>query len=135
MYNLIDDANVPSLLSIPYLGYPGDTQVTQNTRRFILSQGNPFYYEGKQASEIGSPHTKVGYIWHIAMAMEGLTSSDSDSKLEMLQKMAATTAEKGFRHESFFCQDASLYTREWFSWANAMYCELFLDYLGYRLKI
>lgn len=40
MYNLIDDANVPSLLSIPYLGYPGDTQVTQNTRRFILSQGN-----------------------------------------------------------------------------------------------
>lgn len=78
MYNLIDDANVPSLLSIPYLGYPGDTQVTQNTRRFILSQGNPFYYEGKQTSKIGSPHTKVGYIWHIAM--EGLTSSDSDYK-------------------------------------------------------
>ena len=94
MYNLMDDANVPNLLSIPYLGYPADTQVAQNTRRFILSQGNPFYYEGKQASGIGSPHTKVGYIWHIAMAMEGLTSSDSSYKLKILQKMATTTAGK-----------------------------------------
>lgn len=135
MYNLMDDANVPNLLSIPYLGYPADTQVAQNTRRFILSQGNPFYYEGKQASGIGSPHTKVGYIWHIAIAMEGLTSSDSSYKLKILQKMAATTAGKHLMHESFSCQDDSLYTREWFSWANAMYCELFLDYLGYRLKI
>lgn len=134
MYNLMDDANVPSLLAVEYLGYPADKEALENTRRYILSEGNPFYYSGTKASGIGSSHTPAGYIWHIAMAMQGLTSRQKEEKLEILKNMASTTGGKGVMHEGFFCDDDSRYTREWFSWANAMYVELFLDYLGYRLE-
>lgn len=134
MYHLMDDANVPSLLSMDYLGYPSDPETAENTRRFILSEANPFYYKGAKAAGIGSPHTPPGYIWHIAMAMQGLTSKSREEKLEILRNMAATTGGKGVMHEGFSCEDDSRYTREWFSWANAMYAELFLDYLGYRLN-
>lgn len=133
MYNLMDDANVPSLLAMEYLGYPADAETAENTRRYILSEGNPYYYRGAKASGIGSSHTPSGYIWHIAMAVQGLTSKSREEKLEILQSMAATTGGKGVMHEGFFCEDDSRYTREWFSWANAMYMELFLDYMGYRL--
>ena len=72
-FNLMDDANVPSLLSMKYLGYQSSREdVAENTRRFLLSEANPFYYKGRAAAGIGSPHTPSGYIWHIAMAMEGL---------------------------------------------------------------
>lgn len=134
MYNLMDDANVPSLLAMEYLGYPADTQTASNTRRLILSDANPFYYKGRKAAGIGSAHTPTGYIWHISLAVQGLTSESRGEKLAMLQKMAGTTSGKGVMHEGFFCEDDSRYTREWFSWANAMYAELFLDYLGYRLE-
>ncbi len=134
MYNLMDDANVPSLLAMEYLGYPADAEAAENTRRYILSDRNPFYYRGKKASGIGSLHTPSGYIWHIAMAVQGLTSKCSEEKLEILKNMVATTGGTGMMHEGFFCDDDSRYTREWFSWANAMYAELFLDYLGYRLE-
>lgn len=133
MFHFMDDANVPSLLSMEYLGYPGDPEVMQNTRRFVLSDGNPFYYEGRIASGIGSPHTHVGRIWHIAMAVQGLTSQSAEEKLRILQLMASTTGGKQVMHESFSCDDDSVYSREWFSWANAMFAELFLDYLGFHL--
>ena len=135
MYNLMDDANVPSLLAMDYLGYPADRQTAENTRRYILSEGNPYYYKGAKASGIGSSHTPSGYIWHIAMAMQGLTSKNREEKLEILRSMAATTGGKGAMHEGFHCEDDARYTREWFSWANAMYMELFLDYMGYRLQL
>lgn len=134
MYNLMDDANVPSLLAMEYLGYPAEKETAENTRRYLLSEGNPFYYKGVKASGIGSPHTPSGYIWHIAMAVQGLTSKNRKEKLAMLKNMAATTGGKGVMHEGFFCDDDSRYTREWFSWANAMFVELFLDYMGYRLE-
>lgn len=134
MYHLMDDANVPSLLAMDYLGYPADRQAAENTRRYILSEGNPFYYKGGKASGVGSSHTPSGYIWHIAMAVQGLTSRSREEKLDILKAMAATTGGTGAMHEGFFCEDDSSYTREWFSWANAMYMELFLDYLGYRLR-
>lgn len=134
MYNLMDDANVPSLLAMDYLGYPADRETAENTRRMLLSEANPFYYKGKKAAGIGSPHTPSGYIWHIAMAIQGLTCESSAEKLEILKRMAATTGGKGVMHEGFSCEDDTKYTREWFSWANAMYAELFLDYLGYRLE-
>ena len=69
MFNLMDDANVPSLLSASYLGYPEDPEILANTRRMILSEANPYYYSGKAAAGIGSPHTPSGYIWHIALAV------------------------------------------------------------------
>lgn len=133
MYRLMDDANVPSLLAAEYLGYPVDRQAAENTRRYILSDANPYYYKGTKAAGVGSAHTPSGYIWHIAMAVQGLTSTGREEKRRILENMAATTGGKGVMHEGFFCDDDCRFTREWFSWANAMYVELFLDYLGYRL--
>ena len=135
MYNLKDDANVPSLLAMDYLGYPGDPDTGENTRRFLLSNANPYYYEVKKAAGIGSPHTPSSYIWHISMAVQGLTSKEPEEKKRILRNMAATTGGKGVMHEGFHVDDDTRYTREWFSWANAMYAELFLDCSGYRLKI
>ena len=135
-YMLMDDANVPSLLAMDYLGYEAnDREVVENTRKFILSCANPYYYEGKCAKGIGSQHTQPGYIWHIALALQGLTSKKQEEKLEILQMMKATDAGKGMMHEGFDVNDPTKYTREWFSWANAMYAELFLDYFGYRLRV
>lgn len=134
MYNLMDDANVPSLLAMSYLGYEADREVSENTRRFLLSEANPFYFKGCKAAGIGSPHTPSNYIWHIAMAVQGLTSTSKEEKLEILENMAATTGGKGVMHEGFCCEDDSKFTRAWFSWANAMYAELFLDYVGYTLE-
>ena len=134
MYNLMDDANVPSLLAMSYLGYEGEPEVSSNTRRFLLSEANPFYFKGDKAAGIGSPHTPSNYTWHIAMAIQGLTSETREEKLEILKNMAATTGGKGVMHEGFCCEDDSKFTRAWFSWANAMYAELFLDYMGYQLE-
>lgn len=133
MYHLMDDANVPSLLAAEYLGYPVDRQAAENTRRYILSDANPYYYKGTKAAGVGSAHTPSGYIWHIAMAVQGLTSTSKEEKRRILEDMTSTTGGKGVMHEGFFCSDDCKFTREWFSWANAMYAELFLDYLGYRL--
>lgn len=134
MYNLMDDANVPSLLAMDYLGYEADAETAENTRKFLLSEANPFYFKGTKAAGIGSPHTPSSYVWHIAMAVQGLTSKDKEEKLRILKNMEATTGNKGVMHEGFCCEDDTKYTREWFSWANAMYAELFLDYLGYKLE-
>jgi meiotically up-regulated gene 157 (Mug157) protein len=133
-HHLMDDANVPSLLSIPYLGYaPADDPIYLNTRRFVLSRANPYYYEGLAASGIGSPHTPADYVWPIALAMQGLTSPDPEEKLRMLELMAATDAGTGMMHEGFHADDPTRFTRAWFSWANMMYCELLMDYCGIRI--
>ena len=127
-FTMMDDANVPSLLSIPYLGYRqrGDI-VTENTRRFVLSKQNPFYFEGKYAQGIGSPHTPVGYIWHIALAMQALTSTDHEEILSLLDMLAETTAGTDYMHESFDPDDPDQYTRSWFAWANTLFAELLED--------
>jgi meiotically up-regulated gene 157 (Mug157) protein len=133
-YVLMDDANVPSLLSIPYLGYvDSDDAVYVHTRDFILNKGNPYFFSGKEAAGIGSPHTPPSYIWHISLAMQGLTASDPEEKLHMLDVLERTDGGKGMMHEGFHADDSSMYTREWFSWANMMYCELVLDICGLRV--
>ncbi|MBB6734839.1 glycoside hydrolase family 125 protein [Cohnella zeiphila] len=132
---LMDDANVPSLLSIPYLGYAkADDPVYRNTRRFVLSSANPYYYEGSAASGIGSPHTPDRYIWHIALAMQGLTSEDPDEKRRLLALMADTDDGTEMMHEGFLAENPSRYTRSWFSWANMMFCELAMDCCGIRVQ-
>lgn len=134
-HNLMDDANVPSLLSIPYLGYRGaDDEIYRNTRRFILSEHNPYYYRGSAAEGIGSPHTPQGYVWHIALAMQGLTEENPEEKGRLLQLMSETDAGTGLMHESFNADDPKAYTRPWFSWANMMFCELLMDYCGIRVR-
>lgn len=133
-YKLMDDANVPSLLSIPYLGYTGNDDPTYvRTRNFILSEHNPYFFSGKEAAGIGSPHTPHRYIWPIALAMQGLTAREPEEKLRLLDLLERTDGGAGMMHEGFDADDASKYTRPWFSWANMMYCELVLDVCGIRV--
>jgi uncharacterized protein len=120
-FNLMDDANVPSLLSMPYL--TGPAGVTKNTRDYVLSENNPFFFKGKAAEGIGGPHVGMDYIWPMSIIMRGLTSTDDKeikSCLDMLQKTHAGT---GFMHESFHKDDATKFTRKWFAWANTLFGE------------
>ncbi|MEG0276744.1 MAG: glycoside hydrolase family 125 protein, partial [Coprobacillus sp.] len=122
---LMDDANVPSLLSLPYLGYlRKEDPLYQNTRKFILSIDNPYYYQGEKLSGIGSPHTWVGYVWPIALSMQGLTSTSREEMLECIDMIVSTTGDTLYCHESIECNDDTKYTRPWFCWANSLFCEL-----------
>ncbi len=124
-YTLMDDANVPSLLSIPYLGYAApDSELYRNTRSFILSKENPFYFEGSFAKGIGSPHTPKGYIWHIALSMQGLTSADREEQKALIQTILNTDADTGYMHEGFHVDDPAQFTRPWFAWSNSLFAEL-----------
>lgn len=132
---IMDDGNVPNLLSAPYLHYTTmDDQKYLNTRKTILSSENPYYFSGKYGKGLGSPHTPKDYIWHIALAIQGLTQADKAEKARLLNNMVATTNGTNMMHEGFNVNDPSKYTREWFSWANMMYCELFLNYFDYQIK-
>ncbi|WP_127492506.1 glycoside hydrolase family 125 protein [Paenibacillus glycanilyticus] len=124
-YCLMDDAGTPGLISIPYLGYvDGDDPIYRNTRRFALSKENPFYYEGTAAKGIGSPHTPPGYIWHMALSMQGLTAKTDEEMLDMIAVLEATDADTGFMHEGFHSDDPSVFTRKWFAWSNSLFSQL-----------
>lgn len=128
-YQLMDDANSPSLLAMPYLGYCNlDDPLYQNTRRFILSSDNPYYYEGSLAKGVGSPHTPDGYVWHIGIIMQALTSGDRDEILNCLGMLAKTHAGTNYMHETFDPSRPENYSRPWFAWANTLFAEL-LDQL------
>lgn len=133
--NLMDDANVPSLLSLPFLHREaGHSAIYKQTRAFLLSADNPYYYQGTYAKGIGSPHTPEGFIWPIGLSIQALTSTDRQEKEALLEMLLQTNAGAGMMHESFDPDDPSVFTREWFSWANMMFCEVVLDLIGYRLE-
>jgi uncharacterized protein len=123
-HNLMDDANVPSLLALPYLKFiTANETVYQNTRRYVLSENNPFFFKGKAGEGIGGPHAGLNMIWPLSIIMRGLTSNDDKEIkfcLDMLQKSHAGA---GFMHESFNKDDASNFTRKWFAWANTLFGE------------
>jgi meiotically up-regulated gene 157 (Mug157) protein len=130
--NLMDDANVPSLLSIPYLGYPADEAIYANTRRFVLSSDNPYYFSGKSARGIGSPHTPKGYVWPLALVMQGLTSQDPKELDDVLSQLRASDTGDHLLHESFDPDDPTKFTRSNFGWACSLFAELVLNrVLGY----
>lgn len=132
---VMDDSNVPNLIAAPYLGYISeDDEQYQNTRRTLLSKENPYFYEGKFAKGIGSSHTPENYIWPIALAMEGMTTSDKSEKERILDLLTATDGGTHLMHEGFDVNDPNQYTREWFSWANMMFCELVMDYFDIRVE-
>ena len=120
----MDDANVPSLLSLSYLvPAMASDPVYKNTRKFVLSKENPFFFKGKAGEGIGGPHVGADYIWPISITMRGLTSTDDKEIkmcLDMLQKSHAGT---GFMHEAFHKDDAGQFTRPWFAWANTLFGE------------
>ncbi|WP_179394152.1 glycoside hydrolase family 125 protein [Lacticaseibacillus absianus] len=131
---VMDDANVPNLLSLPYLGAVAvDDPIYRATRKTILSSENPYYYAGTFGEGLGSPHTPNGYIWPIAKAIEGLTEQDRSVKAARLDGLVATTAGTRMMHEGYNVENPTQYTREWFSWANMMFCELVMDYFGDRV--
>lgn len=124
---LMDDANVPNLLSIPYLGYTNiENEIYQNTRRFVLSKSNPFYYEGKYAKGLGSPHTPLRNIWPIGIIMQAITSTDPKEVEELTQMLLRTDDGKQCMHESFNPDDPHDYTRSWFAWADSLFAELMI---------
>ena len=122
---LMDDANVPSLLSLPYLGIcEMDDPLYQRTRAFVLSCDNPYYQAGAYASGVGSPHTPKGYIWPIALCVQAMTSTDAHEIAALVKALLHTHAGTGFMHESFDPNDPNQFTRSWFAWANSMFGEL-----------
>lgn len=128
---LADDANLPSLLSLPYLGWCApDDPVYRATRAFSLSEGNPWFARGTVASGVGSPHTPAGWVWHLGLIAEGLTATDGAGRERILDLLERTDAGTGAMHESFDPSDPSRFTRPWFGWANALFVELVLIHTG-----
>ncbi|MBB6110856.1 hypothetical protein SAMN05421821_109129 [Mucilaginibacter lappiensis] len=123
----MDDSNVPSLLALPYLdSLPVTDLLYQNTRKFVLSENNPYFFKGKVAEGIGGPHVGIGYIWPMAIIMRGLTSTHKDEITECLRLLKTTHAGTGFMHESFNKDNADDFTRKWFAWANTLFGELII---------
>ncbi|MGL5868232.1 glycoside hydrolase family 125 protein [Clostridium chrysemydis] len=129
-HNFMDDANVPSLLSIPYIEFEdSNSELYKNTRKFILSKNNPFYYEGKVAKGIGSPHTPERYIWHIALSMQGITSNDEEEIKDLVNTLISTDAGTGFMHEGFNVDNPNEFTRDWFAWSNSLFAHFIYETL------
>ena len=124
---LMDDANVPSLLAMAYLGdVPADDPVYQNTRRLVWSEDNPYFFRGKAGEGIGGPHVGFDMVWPMSIMMRAFTSRDDAEIRACLQMLVDTDAGTGFIHESFHKDDATRYTRSWFAWQNTLYGELIL---------
>ncbi|WP_416442482.1 glycoside hydrolase family 125 protein [Leeuwenhoekiella sp. A16] len=122
---LMDDANVPSLLSLPYLdAIDVNDPIYQNTRKFVWSLDNPFFFKGTAAEGIGGPHVGMDMIWPMAITMRGLTSTDKDEIKECINMLKDTHGGTGFMHESFNKNDPKDFSRSWFAWANTLFGEL-----------
>jgi meiotically up-regulated gene 157 (Mug157) protein len=125
--SFMDDANVPSLLALPYLGALAEhTPLYQNTRRMMLSLDNPYFFKGKAAEGIGGPHVGINYIWPMSIIMRALTSTDKAEIAQCLAWLKSTHAGTGFMHESFNKDNAADFTRKWFAWANTLFGELII---------
>jgi uncharacterized protein len=121
---LMDDANVPSLLGLPYLQSSSDAALYARTRAFVWSERNPWFFRGTAGEGIGGPHEGANMIWPMSQTIYALTS-DSDSEIrKALQMLKISTAGTGFIHESYFKDDPKQFTRPWFAWANTLFGEL-----------
>jgi meiotically up-regulated gene 157 (Mug157) protein len=123
----MDDANIPSLLSAPYLGYTkADSFVYKNTRRFLLSKDDPYYYMGSMARGIGSAHTSDGYVWPLALLVQGLTATGDAERRDVLSELLASDPGDHLLHESFDPNDPGRFSRKDFGWPNALFSEYVL---------
>ena len=132
---IMDDANVPSLLSLPYLEVLSfENPEYQSTRALVLSEKNPYFFKGSIAMGVGSQHTPKNFVWPIAIAMSALTSNNPIEQLNALELLESTDAGTGQMHESFNVEDSSKFTRDWFSWADMTYVDLVLESIKYSFK-
>ncbi|MCD7970929.1 MAG: glycoside hydrolase family 125 protein [Alistipes sp.] len=124
---LMDDANVPSLLALAYLG---DLDVKdplyQNTRNFVWSLDNPYFFKGTAGEGIGGPHIGMDMVWPMSIMMKAFTSTDDQEIKQCIEMLMATDADTGFMHESFHKDNPYNFTREWFAWQNTLFGELIL---------
>lgn len=124
----MDDANVPSLMSLCYLGiHRPDDPIYQRTRRFLLGAHNPWYFRGKAAEGAGSPHSGKESIWPMGIILRALTSRDEAEILHCLHMLKATHAGTGFMHEAFHKDNPAEFSRKWFAWANTLFGELVIN--------
>jgi len=121
----MDDANVPSLLGIPYLGYcQWNDPLYQNTRKFVWSENNPYFFKGKDGEGIGGPHVGLNFAWPMSIIMKGLTTNDAEEIKACLKALRNTDGNTGFMHEAFHVDNHMKFTRSWFAWANTLFGEL-----------
>jgi meiotically up-regulated gene 157 (Mug157) protein len=128
----LDDANVPSLLSLPYLGYCAvDDVLYRATRSWLLGPDNPCWVQGRVVRGVGSTHARRGWVWPLAIAVEGLTAKDDEERVDALRRLEATVTGDLLFHESVDPDDPRRFTRRWFSWADMLYVELVLAAAGF----
>ncbi|MBQ3538854.1 MAG: glycoside hydrolase family 125 protein [Bacteroidaceae bacterium] len=124
---LMDDANVPSLLAMPYLGDVSlNDSIYQNTRKFVWSSSNPYFFKGDAAEGIGGPHVGYDMVWPMSIIMRAFTSNNDDEIKWCVETLLSTDAGTGFMHESFNTDNPQNYTRSWFAWVNGLFGELIL---------
>lgn len=124
---LMDDANVPSLLAMPYLGdMDVNDPIYQNTRNYVWSKDNPYFFKGTAGEGIGGPHIGYDMIWPMSIMMKAFTSRDEKEIQTCIKMLMDTDAGTGFMHESFHKDNPEKFTRSWFAWQNTLFGELIL---------
>ena len=124
---LMDDANVPSLLAMAYLGDVDiNDPIYQNTRRFVWSDSNPYFFKGVAGEGIGGPHVAYDMVWPMSIMMKAFTSQCDEEIKACIEMLMTTDADTGFMHESFHKDDPKVFTRSWFAWQNTLFGELII---------
>ncbi len=132
----MDDANVPSLMSLAYLGaHKAEDELYKNTRAFLLSDHNPYYLKGKAGEGQASPHTGKEKIWPMGIILRAITSTDDEEIIHCLQMLKNTHAGTGFMHEAFHKDDPTDFNRVWFAWANTLFGELIIKVYNERPEL
>jgi meiotically up-regulated gene 157 (Mug157) protein len=121
---LMDDANVPSLLGLPYLDASPDAALYARTRAFVWSERNPWFFRGRAGEGIGGPHEGQDMIWPMSQTIFALTSKNTAEIARAVAMLKASAAGTGFMHESYNKDDIAQFTRSWFAWANTLFGEL-----------
>lgn len=126
--HFMDDANVPSLSALAYLGAASpDDPLYRATQAAAWSERNPYFFRGTAAEGIGGPHAGLRMIWPMAIIMRALSSDDDATIRQCLQMLKASHAGTWFMHEAFDQDDPARFTRHWFAWANGLFGELMID--------
>lgn len=132
----IDDANIPGILSLPYLDCCElNDPVYKNSRNMLLSESNPFFFRGSAAEGIGGPHVGMDMVWPMSIITRAMTSTDEGEIISCLRMLINTHAGTGFMHESFHKDNPEKYTRSWFAWANTLFGELILKLYNERPEV